>query len=72
MSVFARTTREYARRWQAGRQMTKTSIARDLIVQGHTNEFIQRVILAVFGEYWENRSINRVRKIVETNFSPNG
>lgn len=67
MSVFARTCREYARRYQAGRQMTKTSIARDLIVEGHDNKFIQQVIVVVFGEYWENRSINRVRKILQKN-----
>lgn len=65
MSAYSNVAREYARRYHAGRQMTKTSIAKDLIPYGHSNEFIRQVILAVFGEYWENRSINRVRKLFD-------
>ncbi len=62
MSTFAKTVREYARRYQCGRQMTKTSVTRDLVMQGYDNDFIRQVLLAVFREYWENRAINRVRK----------
>ena len=70
MNASSNVAREYARRYQAGRQMTKTSIAKDLIPYGHSNEFIRQVILTVFGEYWENRSINRVRKLLENNSAP--
>lgn len=65
MNTSFRAEQEYTRRYQAGRQMTKTSVARDLIIAGRDNEFIRQVILVVFGEYWENRSINRVRNYLQ-------
>lgn len=65
MNTSFRASQEYTRRYQAGRQMTKTSVARDLIIAGRDNEFIRQVILVVFKEYWENRSINRVRNYLQ-------
>lgn len=65
MNNFAEIVRDYARKYRSGRVITKTSITRDLILIGKDNDFIRKVVLEIFGEWWENRQINRVRKKVK-------
>jgi len=58
--------RKYRFQINSGWQLTMTSVTRDLILRGEDNDFIRAVILELFGQYRENRQINRVRRTVST------
>jgi len=56
--------RKYRWRIDRGWQLTMTSVKRDLILAGKDNDFIRDVILELFGQYRDNKQINRVRRII--------
>lgn len=58
--------RKYRFQLKSGWQLTMTSVTRDLILKGATNDHIRAVVLELFGEYRENRQINRVRRSTST------
>lgn len=58
--------RKYRFQIKSGWQLTMTSVTRDLILQGHDNDHIRAVVLELFGQWRDNRQINRVRKSTST------
>mgnify|MGYP000427302327 CR=1 FL=1 len=58
--------RKYKFQLQSGWQLTMTSVTRDLILKGADNDYIRAVVLELFGQYRDNRQINRVRKNTST------